>query len=44
MHKMSITYSKNAAKYINKLDKPTKLLTKSAIEGLPDGDVKYLKT
>lgn len=44
---MRIEYSKKAAKYINGLDKPTKLRIKKAIEGLtecpPKGDIKMLQ-
>lgn len=44
---MEIRYSKTAAKYISKLDRPTKQRIKSAIEGLteepPRGDIKILQ-
>lgn len=44
---MRIEYSKKAAKYINGLDRPTKLRIKTAIEGLteqpPKGDIKTLQ-
>jgi len=40
---MRKSYSKNAVKVIEKLDKPTKQRIKASIEGLPDGDVKKLK-
>ena len=40
---MKKTYSKKAIKAIEKLDKPSKLRIRQAIEGLPDGDVKKLK-
>lgn len=44
---MDIEYSKTAAKYINKLDRPTKQRIKVAIEGLtaepPQGDIKTLQ-
>ncbi len=36
---MSIEYEKEAAKHINKMDKPTKQRVKKAIEKLPSGDV-----
>ncbi|MEZ3470820.1 MAG: type II toxin-antitoxin system RelE/ParE family toxin [Schaedlerella sp.] len=36
---MHIEYEKVAAKHINKMDKPTKLRVKNAIEKLPSGDV-----
>lgn len=39
---MNIRYEKNAVKYIEKLDKPSKLRLKEAIECLPSGDVKKL--
>lgn len=39
---MNIIYTKEAVKYIGKLDKPTKLRLKEAIEALPQGDVKKL--
>lgn len=44
---MRIEYSKKAAKYINALDKPTRLRIKAGIEGLtqepPKGDIKALQ-
>lgn len=44
---MQIEYSKTAAKYINKLDRPTKQRIKKAIEGLlktpPEGDIKTMQ-
>lgn len=44
---MNIEYSKRAAKFINKQDKPTKQRLKDAIEGLaenpPKGDIKTLQ-
>lgn len=42
-----IEYSKKAAKYIEKLDRPTKQRIKAGIEGLtkepPEGDIKLLQ-
>ena len=38
-----IIYSKQAVKYINSVDKPTKKRLKDAIEKLPLGDVKKLQ-
>lgn len=47
MKSLKIEYSKQAAKYIAGLDKPTKQRIKSAIEGLaerpPKGDIKLLQ-
>ncbi len=43
MTKLRIEYSRRAVKAINGMDRPAKLRIKSAIEGLPDGDVKPLK-
>lgn len=40
---MRIELEKEAAKYISKLDKPTKQRIKKAIEKLPAGDVKKLQ-
>lgn len=40
---MKIVFSKPAVKYINSVDKPTKQRLKTAIEGLPLGDVKKLQ-
>lgn len=40
---MHIKYEKDAAKHINKMDKPTKLRVKKAIERLPSGDVVKLQ-
>lgn len=40
---MKIIYSKQASKYIKKLDKPTKLRIKLGIENIPNGDIKSLK-
>lgn len=40
---MQIEYSKNAVKYINVADKPTKKRLKVAIEKIPYGDIKKLK-
>lgn len=39
----NIRYSKQAIKTINAMDRPTKLRIKTAVEKLPDGDVKPLK-
>ena len=43
---MKIEYAKAAVKFINSLDKPTKIRIKSTIEGLteepPKGDIKAL--
>lgn len=44
---MKIEYAKNAVKYIESLDKPTKQRIKAGIEGLtvnpPKGDIKILQ-
>ena len=40
---MNISYSNKAAKTIGNMDKPTKDRIKTAIEGLPDGDVKQIQ-
>ncbi len=40
---MQIEYKKNAVKYINSADAPTKKRLKAAIEKLPFGDIKKLK-
>lgn len=40
---MKIEYKKNAVKYINICDKPTKKRLKESIEKLPLGDVKKLE-
>ncbi len=40
---MNIEYSKQSIKAINGMDKPTKQRIKSAIEGVPDGDIRPLK-
>lgn len=40
--KMKIEYAKRAVKVINSLDKPTKQRIRTAIEKLPDGDVRPL--
>lgn len=40
---MQIEYSKNAIKYINTLDRPTKKRLKKAIEKIPFGDIKKLQ-
>lgn len=40
---MRIEYEKEAVKYIQAQDKPTKKRLKEAIEKLPDGDVKKLQ-
>lgn len=40
---MQIRYEKEAAKHIQSQDKPTRQRLKSAIEKLPDGDVKKLQ-
>lgn len=39
---MQIEYSKEAAKHINQLDKPTKNRIRQAIEKLPAGDIRKL--
>lgn len=39
---MQIEYKKNAVKYINSADKPTKRRLKEAIEKLPFGDIRKL--
>lgn len=41
---MNIEYSKKAVKYINTLDRPTKQRIKNAVEKLPTGDIKKLKS
>ena len=40
---MNIIFTKQAIKYIEKLDKPTKQRIKYAINNLPFGDIKHLK-
>lgn len=40
---MQITYSRTSVKVIGSMDRPTKQRIKSALEKLPDGDVKPLK-
>lgn len=40
---MQIEYSKQAVKYINSADKPTKKRLKEAIEKIPLGDIKKLQ-
>lgn len=40
---MQIRYEREAAKHIQSQDKPTRQRLKSAIEKLPDGDVKKLQ-
>ena len=40
---MQIEYYKQAVKYINLCDKPTKKRLKLAIESIPAGDIKKLK-
>lgn len=40
---MQIEYSKNAVKYINVADRPTKRRLKEAIEKIPLGDIKKLQ-
>ncbi len=40
---MQIEYSKQAVKYINSVDKPTKKRLKEAIEKIPLGDIKKLQ-
>lgn len=37
---MIISYSKQAVKFLNKQDKPTRIRIVEAIKGLPKGDVK----
>ena len=39
---MQIEYAKEAVKYINSCDKPTKQRLKAAIEKIPLGDIKKL--
>ena len=39
---MTLKYEKEAAKHINKLDRPTKQRVKEAIEKIPLGDIKKL--
>ncbi len=43
MIKIRIEYEKEATKHIQEQDKPTRQRLKSAIEKLPDGDVKRLQ-
>ena len=43
MIKIRIEYEKEAAKHIQEQDKPTRQRLKTAIEKLPDGDVKRLQ-
>ena len=40
---MEIQYSKQAIKFLNKQDKPTKIRIVDAINNLPEGDVKKLQ-
>lgn len=40
---MNLEYSNQAVKAINGMDKPTKQRIKSALEKLPNGDIKQLK-
>ena len=40
---MEIQYSKQAIKFLNKQDKPTKIRIVNAINNLPEGDVKKLQ-
>lgn len=40
---MKIQYEKEAAKHIQTQDKPTRIRLKTAIERLPDGNVKKLQ-
>lgn len=40
---MNIQYSKQSVKAINAMDKPTKQRIRTAIESLPNGDIKPLK-
>ena len=40
---MRIEYTKQAVKYINGTDKPTKRRLKEAIEKIPSGDIKKLQ-
>lgn len=40
---MEITYSKAAVKVINGMDRPTKQRIKTAIEKIPEGDIKPLQ-
>lgn len=40
---MDIQYSKQAIKFLNKQDKPTKIRIVNAINNLPEGDVKKLQ-
>ena len=41
---MKITFAKQAVKTINRMDSATKQRIKAAIEHLPDGDVKQIKS
>ena len=40
---MNLVYSKTSVKAIKEMDKKTKLRIKSAIEKIPDGDIKPLR-
>lgn len=40
---MEIQYSKQAIKFLNKQDKPTKIRIVNAINNLPEGDVRKLQ-
>lgn len=40
---MQISYSRASVKVINSMDRPTKQRVKTALEKLPEGDVKPLK-
>ena len=40
---MNIQYARKAVKTINSMDRPTKARIKSAIDGIPAGDIKPLQ-
>lgn len=40
---MTISYSKQAVKFLSKQDNPTRIHIVEAIKGLPEGDVKKLQ-
>ena len=40
---MNIQYSKKAVKAINSMDRPTKTRIRTAIDGIPAGDIKPLQ-
>jgi len=40
---MNIAYSKDAAKALSRMDKPTKQRIRQVVQGIPNGDIKPLK-